>query len=151
MAFENRTQKAEFAPKLKSLPPTFEAFMENVKCAHLQACIWKSALHPNHPHVEPTEFSWFKDEGNKVLIPTTVLKCIDAAPASILDIRCNCGSDKACSTTRCGCDRTPITCTVFCKCQETLSCLNPLTDNTGAVSDDDDDRDETDDEANDNN
>ena len=47
--------------------------------------------------------------------------------------------------------RTPITCTVFCKCQGTVSCRNPFTDNTGAVSDDDAVEDETDDEATDNN
>ena len=67
----SKTRKAAFAPKLKSLPPTSEAFMENIKRAHLQACIWKSALYPNSPHVGPTDFGWSKDEANKVLIPIT--------------------------------------------------------------------------------
>ena len=64
---------------------------------------------------------------------------------------CNCGSDKACSTARHGCYWTPIACTLFCKYKGTLSCWNSFTDNTGAVSDDYDDSNETDDEATDNN
>ena len=33
---------ASVLPKLKSLPPTKEAFRENVKRAHFQACLWKA-------------------------------------------------------------------------------------------------------------
>ncbi len=40
---------ASILPKLKSLPPTVEAFRENVKRAHLQACIWKAALQQDPP------------------------------------------------------------------------------------------------------
>ena len=37
------------APKLQSLPPTNEAFTENVARAHLQVAIWKQALELNPP------------------------------------------------------------------------------------------------------
>ena len=34
-------KSSKSVPKLSSLPPTSESFMENVKRAHLRACIWK--------------------------------------------------------------------------------------------------------------
>ena len=37
------------APELKALPPTKEAFKENVKWAHFQSAIWKSALNSEPP------------------------------------------------------------------------------------------------------
>ena len=40
------------APKLQSLPPTNEAFTENVARAHLQVAIWKQALELNPPNVD---------------------------------------------------------------------------------------------------
>ena len=43
-------------PKLKSLPPTTEAFRENVKRAHLQACIWRCALDTDPPRLDPTKY-----------------------------------------------------------------------------------------------
>ena len=35
------------APKLKSLPPTSEAFEQNVRRAHCQVSVWKAALEKN--------------------------------------------------------------------------------------------------------
>ena len=43
---------ASILPKLKSLPPTVEAFRENVKRAHFQACIWKAALQLDPPELD---------------------------------------------------------------------------------------------------
>ena len=40
------------APKLQSLPPTNEAFTENVARAHLSLAIWKQALELNLPNVD---------------------------------------------------------------------------------------------------
>ena len=42
-------------PKLCSLPPTDPAFMENLKRAHLQICIWKHALDLNVPDLDPVQ------------------------------------------------------------------------------------------------
>ena len=44
-------------PKLLSLPPASESFSENVKRAHLQTCIWKSAMDSDPPDLDPTNFS----------------------------------------------------------------------------------------------
>ena len=49
---------ASILPKLKSLPPTVEAFRKNVKRPHFQACIWKAALQQDPPELDPLEFGW---------------------------------------------------------------------------------------------
>ena len=82
------------APKLASLPPTTEAFSENVKRAHLQTFIWKHALQLHPQKLEPTEYGWIKDESAKSLQPTTVPADTPLAPSSILKlIRCTCSSE----------------------------------------------------------
>ena len=47
--------------KLKAIPPTLEAFKENLKRAHSQAWIWKAALGYEPPNLEPLRFGWVKD------------------------------------------------------------------------------------------
>ena len=47
--------KLSDAPKLQSLPPTTEAFCQNVLRAHYQCALWKSSLHENPPQLEVTE------------------------------------------------------------------------------------------------
>ena len=74
MALINWTKKTIVAPKLKCIPPTSEAFEENVKRAHLQVCIWKAALHPKPPDLDPAQFGWSKDEINKVPMPVILTK-----------------------------------------------------------------------------
>ena len=46
---------ASILPKLKSLPPTTEALRENVKRAHFQACIWKSAVQQDPSELDPLD------------------------------------------------------------------------------------------------
>ena len=41
------------APPIHSLPPSNEAFTENVIRAHLQACTWKAAVLPDLPSLDP--------------------------------------------------------------------------------------------------
>ena len=41
------------APKLQTLPPTNEAFRENIARAHLQVAIWRHASEPNPPDLNP--------------------------------------------------------------------------------------------------
>ena len=50
------------APPLKSIPPTSEAFRENVLRAHLQIPVWKSVLDPDSQTLDPTEYEWSRDE-----------------------------------------------------------------------------------------
>ena len=43
-------------PKLWSLPPTDPAFLEKLKRAHFQICIWKHALDLNVPDFDPVQY-----------------------------------------------------------------------------------------------
>ena len=116
------------AVKLKSLPPTTVCFAENVKRAHLQSCIWKSALNADPPELDPTEHGWYKDLKNKVLVPIGIPKNQQPAPDSILQmICCGCSSDQPCAKGRCGCYRNQLACTVFCSCYLTDNCQNRWT------------------------
>ncbi len=82
-------------PKLASLPPTTEAFSENVKRAHLQTFIWKNALQLHPQKLEPSDYGWMKEESMKSLRPTTVPVDTPLAPSNILKlIRCTCSSEK---------------------------------------------------------
>ena len=49
-------------PKLASLPPTNEAFNENVARAHVQVAVWRNALQPDQPAIDPTAFGWSLEE-----------------------------------------------------------------------------------------
>ena len=93
------------APELKSLPPTSEAFRENVNRAHIQAAIWKSCLQqPDPSPFDATQYHWVRDEANKRVIPLTLPSDVQLAPPEILGLlRCGCTSDKPCHTARCGC------------------------------------------------
>ena len=55
-------------PKLSSLPPTSEAFQQNVKRDHLQSAIWKAALR-DPPCVDPVDFGWERVEETRTLWP----------------------------------------------------------------------------------
>ena len=50
-------------PKLCSLPPTDPAFMEKLKRAHFQICIWKHAFDLNVPDLDPVQCGWSLDCG----------------------------------------------------------------------------------------
>ena len=65
-------RSASSAPKIHSLPPTSEAFGENVKRAHLQTCIWKVALTFDPPAVDPTIYGYSRHDPSRLLLPTTV-------------------------------------------------------------------------------
>ena len=58
--------------KLKALPPTTEALLENVKRAHLQVSIWKQVLHPDPHELDPCKFGMLKDEAYKSPVPVTL-------------------------------------------------------------------------------
>ena len=69
------------APPLKSIPPTSEAFRENVLRAHVQIAVWKSALDPDPPSFDPTEYGWSRDETSKTLTPRTLPADVPLAPS----------------------------------------------------------------------
>lgn len=126
------------APKLATLPPTNEAFGENVARAHLQVVIWRHALDPEPPSLQPTSYGWEK-EGPNSLMPTTVPEGTILAPTKLLKmIKCSCESDMPCKTQRCGCNSSNLACTVFCSCQGGKECCNALTKQTEIELDDND-------------
>ena len=71
------------APKLCSLPLTSEYFAENVKRAHLQACVWKQATELDLPELNPVDYGWEKNEAAKSLNPVMLPKI-----SNFLDWKC---------------------------------------------------------------
>ncbi|KAH3727456.1 hypothetical protein DPMN_053391 [Dreissena polymorpha] len=57
-------------PKLQALPPTTGSFLENVKRAHLQTCIWKATLEQDPPTFNVTEFGWKKKKWARFFHPS---------------------------------------------------------------------------------
>ena len=90
-------KSAKAVPKFASLSPTTEAFTENVKRAHHQACVWKHALDSDPPDMAPTNFGWIREEATRSLSPVTVPRGISLAPEEILQlIKCQCDSEEPC-------------------------------------------------------
>ena len=106
---------ATSTPKIQTLPPSSEAFKENVKRAHVQTLIWKSALLLNPPHIDPLEFGYARHEPSKSLVPVTLPAGVPIAPEDVLSlIKCSCKADQRCRTQRCSCNRQKLPCTLFC-------------------------------------
>jgi hypothetical protein len=49
-------------PELRALPPSREAFKENVKRTHIPTAICKSALDSESSALDPAEYGWERDE-----------------------------------------------------------------------------------------
>ena len=104
-------QSVAGAPKLASLSSTNEAFNENVARAHLQLAVWRNALQPYPPAIDPTAFGWSLAEGSKTLIPTTLPSDTPLAPDDLLKLlRCSCSSETPWKTHRCGCSSASLAC-----------------------------------------
>ena len=109
--------------KLCSIPPTTEAFTENVHRCHLQVAIWKAALLES-PELDSTKYGWEIDHIS-ILVPRTVHSGTLSAPPDILQlIRCN-GKASGCRTAACSCAK--IGYTIFCLCEGAEACNNYLT------------------------
>ncbi|MES9884531.1 MAG: hypothetical protein ABW185_27110 [Sedimenticola sp.] len=127
------------APDLKSLPPTSEAFVEHVCRAHLQACIWRSAVLPDPPALDPTLLGWSLDEASTLLIPVPMRPSVSTAPQNVLEmIRCGCASAKPCASARCGCYAAKLSCSMFCNCHGERMCANECTKVCNVSVDDED-------------
>ena len=97
-------RKVTGAPKLKSLPPTSEAFEQNVRRTHFQVSVWKAAFEKYPPELAPTNFGWVKDEASISLLPVTISEGVALAPMDVLKvIRCGFATDQPCATARCMC------------------------------------------------
>ena len=117
VADENQKSEGHSHFKTEILPPTAPVFQENAKRAHLQVVIWKCALDPDPPNMDPTAFDWVRHEESQTLLPVRLPSGIEAAPAEVLFLlKCGCSTDQPCETARCGCTAAQLTCTAFCKC-----------------------------------
>ena len=104
--------------KACSLPPTSESLAENVKRAHLQACVWTQATELDPPELNPVDYGWEKNEATKALNPVMLPMNIKLAPPEVLQlIKCSCGGESPCGTLRCRCYSARPSCTIFCTCQ----------------------------------
>ena len=123
-AWAAKTGKGQVStPRLCSLPPTTEALVENVKRAHHQASIWRSAKEEDSPELDAEKYGWKKDDVNRLLVPTTIPEAVNLAPDSVLKlIRCGCQSGTPYNSSRCGCRRANLSCTVFCTCHDGGCC-----------------------------
>ena len=120
-------KSASKLPKLCSLPPTMEAFEENIKRAHFQCAIWRKALQ-EPPNLDPTEYGWSRDEDTKSLQPVMLPSSKSPAPDYVLKlVCCSYASESPCSSSRCGCVAANLACTVFCHCQGGSVCRNEQT------------------------
>ena len=137
------SQSVAGAPKLASLPPTNEAFNENVARSHLQVSFWRNTLQPDPPAIDPTAFGWSLEEAYTTLIPTTLPSDTPLAPDDELLklVRCSCRSETPCETQRCGCSSASLAYSVFCACQGSQGCFNERT--RQALQTDDDDENES--------
>ncbi|KAG0720008.1 hypothetical protein GWK47_007009 [Chionoecetes opilio] len=135
--------------QLKTLPPTSEAFVKNVKRAHFQACLLRSALTGEAPDMDPLENGWVSDDDFGVLMPVTLPPQTKIAPAAVMKlIQCGCSSETACSTERCGRVAGQMSCSAFCRCRaEIRTCRNRWTLLKQRIEDaNDSDEDESNDE-----
>ena len=107
----SKTGKGASTPKLCTLPPTTEAFRENVKRAHNQALVWLSLEAQNPPELDAMEYGWVNDDQNKSLQPVTLPDEAELAPEMVLHlIKCGCHTATPCSSHACSC----MKCTIFC-------------------------------------
>ena len=137
-----KTGKSTTAPKLCTLPPTTEAFEQNVRRAHHQLAQWYSALDGEPPNLNAVDFGWEVDDTNKSLIPRNLADGVPYAPDNILKlVRCGCSSDQPCRGGNCGCMGRQLVCTMFCACGGGSACCNPfnIDQHTTDVHDDTDD------------
>ena len=116
--------------KLKSLPPTVEAFRWNVKGAHFQACIWKAALQQDPPELDPLEFGWASEGQSGAYCPVSLPSKVEVSPSDNIILKlinCSCSSDRPCSSQICSCSSAQLACSLFCKCEGSSTCCNPKT------------------------
>ena len=76
--------------------------------------VWRNALPPDTPAIDPTVFGRSLEEASQTLIPTTLPSDTPLAPDDSLKlVRCSCSSENPCKTQRCGCSSASLACSVF--------------------------------------
>lgn len=132
--------KLNSAPHLKVLPPTTEAFEMHVNRSHLQAAIWRCALNPDPPELNPAQYGWMYDSPNQCFSPVAIPPGVSPAPVEVLKlIKCGCSSSHPCTTSRCSCSSAQLSCSIFCACSGGDECRNQRTTDLMSKDDDSDD------------
>ena len=68
----------------------------------LPMATWYLTMNPHPPNLDPTFYGWVRDEINKILYPVGIPEGISPAPPEVLSlIKCNCSTNKPCSSKRC--------------------------------------------------
>ena len=82
-------------------------------CSHVRNCVIG-----NPPQLNPCEYGWETNEGEKSLRPTVLPTRIKVPPDEILQTtRCKCVSIQ-CNENKCRCVRAGLNCSEFCDCQQ---------------------------------
>ena len=135
-------KKLKSAPLLKTLPPTTESFEEHVYRAHLQTALWRAALEPDPPALNPVDYGWTLDEVNQFYEPVLLPLDVSPAPLDVLQlIKCGCASEHPCGSARCSCYAARLSCSMFCSCHGE-HCYN-VNNVNGITQDNQDDNDLT--------
>ena len=114
-------------PKLFSLPPTTESFVENM-IEHTSK-LQNGILHwiQSH-HLLICRTGWKADGINKSLSAVPVPTGVLLAPDYIIRlIQCDCESVTACRSGKSYCTGQQIPCTIFCACSGGTFCFNKFT------------------------
>ena len=91
----------------------------NVKLSHHVAIMWENCVIGNPPQLNPCEYCWERNKGEKSLRPTLLSTGIKIPPNEIVQTtRCNYVSTQ-CNKKKCRCVRAGLNCSEFCDCQQT--------------------------------
>ena len=128
--WQQRFAKSSTTAKfLSTLPPTTEAFTQNVLRAHLQTYIWKSALQRHPVNLDPLDYGFKTNEITRTLDPILIPENFALAPEALLKlIKCSCAQEMSCKNAQCGCFKARLQCTTqFCNCENNLiNCQNKV-------------------------
>ena len=90
----------------------------NVKLSQYVAIMWKNCVIGNPPQLNPCEYGWQRNEGEKSLRPTMLPTGIKITPDEILRTTlCKCVLTQ-CNKNKCRCVRAGLNCSEFCDCQQ---------------------------------
>ena len=90
------------------------ALQMNIKLSHHVAIMWENCVIGNPPQLNPCEYGWERNEGEKPLRPTMLPAGIKIAPDEILQTtRCKCVSTQ-CNKNKCSCVTAGLNCSEFC-------------------------------------
>ena len=108
---ERAPGKLSNVPNLSHLPPTSEAFLQNVLRAHYQCAVWKSCLLADP---DPTKVCNIINCYNNTLL---IFFCSLGFAQYSRILACSCKVAEPCKRGNCSCKSLKISCTQFCACQ----------------------------------